>query len=87
MAQELLATFAEELGSVTLTPDVTGGVFEISGVGQGRFPDIKEIIDWYGGSPVVARACGHDLEWGVLKRGGRSASTNLTADTWLERGS
>ena len=27
MAQELLATFAEELGSVTLTPDVTGGVF------------------------------------------------------------
>ena len=29
MAQELLATFAEELGSVTLTPDVTGGFFEI----------------------------------------------------------
>jgi selenoprotein W-related protein len=28
MAQELLATFAEELGSVTLTPDATGGVFE-----------------------------------------------------------
>ena len=29
MAQELLATFGEELASVTLTPDVTGGVFEI----------------------------------------------------------
>ena len=29
MAQELLTTFAEELGSVTLTPDRTGGVFEV----------------------------------------------------------
>ena len=29
MAQELLTTFAEELGSVTLTPDKTGGVFEV----------------------------------------------------------
>ena len=51
MAQELLATFAEELGSVTLTPDVTGGVFEIRLDGEmiwsrkdkGRFPEIKEI--------------------------------------------
>src|SRR5262249_25188148 len=29
MAQELLTTFADELGSVTLTPDRTGGVFEV----------------------------------------------------------
>jgi selenoprotein W-related protein len=29
VAQELLTTFAEELGSVTLTPDATGGVFEV----------------------------------------------------------
>jgi selenoprotein W-related protein len=29
MAQELLTTFAEELGSVTLVPDNTGGVFEV----------------------------------------------------------
>jgi selenoprotein W-related protein len=29
MAQELLTTFAEELGSVTQTPDRTGGVFEV----------------------------------------------------------
>ena len=29
MAQELLTTFAEELGSVTLIPDDTGGVFEV----------------------------------------------------------
>jgi selenoprotein W-related protein len=29
MAQELLTTFAEELGSITLTPDITGGIFEV----------------------------------------------------------
>ena len=51
MAQELLTTFAEELGSVTLTPDRTGGVFEVrvddeviwSRKDRGRFPEIKEI--------------------------------------------
>lgn len=51
MAQELLATFAEELGSVTLTPDVTGGVFEIRLDGEtiwsrkdaGRFPELPEV--------------------------------------------
>src|SRR5262245_62369496 len=51
MAQELLTTFAEELGSVTLTPDRTGGVFEVriddeviwSRKERGRFPEIKEI--------------------------------------------
>src|SRR5215469_18320604 len=49
MAQELLTTFAEELGSVTLTPDGTGGVFEVrvndeviwSRKEQGRFPNSK----------------------------------------------
>ena len=30
MAQELLQTFAEDLGGVTLRPDMTGGVFDIS---------------------------------------------------------
>jgi selenoprotein W-related protein len=29
MAQELLTTFAEEVGSVVLTPDTSGGVFEV----------------------------------------------------------
>ena len=29
MAQELLATFAEEVGSVMLTPDASGGVFDV----------------------------------------------------------
>jgi selenoprotein W-related protein len=51
MAQELLTTFAEELGSVTLTPDVTGGVFEIRADGNliwsrkemGHFPEITEV--------------------------------------------
>lgn len=51
MAQELLTTFAEELGSVTLTPDTTGGVFEVRLDGEviwsrkpeGRFPETKEL--------------------------------------------
>ena len=51
MGQELLSTFAEELGSVTLVPNDTGGVFEVSIEGsliwsraeQGRFPEITEL--------------------------------------------
>ena len=51
MAQELLTTFAEELGAVTLIPDDTGGVFEVRVDGKllwsrkehRRFPDIKEL--------------------------------------------
>ena len=51
MAQELLSTFAEEIGSVTLTPDATGGVFEVRIDGDpiwshkeaGRFPEIGEL--------------------------------------------
>jgi selenoprotein W-related protein len=50
MAQELLTTFEQELGSVALAPG-SGGVFDISIDGQtiwsrketGRFPDIKEL--------------------------------------------
>jgi selenoprotein W-related protein len=50
MAQELLTTFENELGGVTLVPG-TGGIFEVRAVGQvlwsrkaeGRFPDIKEL--------------------------------------------
>lgn len=48
MAQELLSTFAAEIGEVALVP-TTGGVFEIYADGQrlwsrvddGGFPDIK----------------------------------------------
>ena len=51
MGQELLSTFAEELGSVTLEPNDVGGVFEVRVDGdliwsrseRGRFPDIKEL--------------------------------------------
>lgn len=50
MAQELLATFAAEIGEVALIPG-TGGVFEIRAEGQtiwsraaaGRFPEMKEL--------------------------------------------
>ncbi len=50
MAQELLTTFDEEIGGVTLIPG-TGGVFEVridgetvwSRKAEGRFPEIKEL--------------------------------------------
>ena len=50
-AQELLSTFEQELGSVSLIPDHAGGVFEIRADGktiwsrktEGRFPEVKEI--------------------------------------------
>ena len=50
MAQELLMTFATELGEVALVPG-TGGVFEVrvddelvwSKKAQGRFPESKEL--------------------------------------------
>jgi selenoprotein W-related protein len=67
MAQELLATFAEELGSVTLTPDVTGGVFEVRLDGalvwsrkeKGRFPDIKELKQLVRDHVAPDRSLGH----------------------------
>ena len=50
MAQELLSTFSEELGSVTLVPG-TGGIFTIEVGGEmiwerkrdGGFPDVKAL--------------------------------------------
>ncbi|MEM5472066.1 SelT/SelW/SelH family protein [Hoeflea sp. AS60] len=50
MAQELLSTFSEELGSVTLVPG-TGGIFTIEVDGEliwerkrdGGFPDVKTL--------------------------------------------
>ena len=50
MAQELLSTFGEELGSVALVPG-TGGIFEIRVNGElvwerkrdGGFPDVKAL--------------------------------------------
>ena len=51
MGQELLSTFSEEAGSLTLIPDDAGGVFEVRIDGdlvwsrseQGRFPEITEL--------------------------------------------
>jgi selenoprotein W-related protein len=67
MAQELLTTFAEELGSVTLTPDRTGGVFEVrvdneviwSRKEQGRFPELKEIKQLIRDRVAPGRSLGH----------------------------
>jgi selenoprotein W-related protein len=67
MAQELLTTFAEELGSVTLTPDVTGGVFEVrldsdliwSRKEKGRFPKIKELKQLVRDHVAPGRSLGH----------------------------
>jgi selenoprotein W-related protein len=50
MAQELLTTFVEELGGVTLTPG-SGGIFEVRVDGvllwskkqEGRYPEAKEL--------------------------------------------
>ena len=50
MAQELLTTFEQEVGSVALAPGA-GGIFEVEVDGAvlfsrkeaGRFPDIKEL--------------------------------------------
>jgi selenoprotein W-related protein len=67
MAQELLATFAEEIGSVTLTPDATGGVFEVrveseliwSRKEQKRFPDITELKQLVRDRIAPGRSLGH----------------------------
>ncbi len=67
MAQELMTTFAEELGSITLTPDVTGGVFEVrvdndliwSRKEKGRLPDIKELKRLVRDQVAPDRSLGH----------------------------
>ncbi len=67
MAQELLNTFAAEIGSVTLTPDASGGVFEVRVAGdliwsrkeQGRFPDVKELKQIVRDRIAPGRSLGH----------------------------
>jgi len=67
MAQELLSTFAEEIGSVTLTPDATGGVFEVwidservwSRKEAGRFPEIGELKRLTRDRIAPGRSLGH----------------------------
>jgi selenoprotein W-related protein len=67
MAQELLTTFAEEIGSVTLTPDATGGLFEMlidgkmiwSRAEQHRFPEITELKQLVRDRIAPGRSLGH----------------------------
>jgi selenoprotein W-related protein len=66
MAQELLSTFAEELGEVALAPG-TGGVFQIRVNGelvwdraeQGGFPDVKELKQLVRDRVAPQRDLGH----------------------------
>jgi selenoprotein W-related protein len=67
MGQELLSTFAEEIGSLTLIPDNTGGVFEVRIDGKliwsrkerGRFPEIKELKQIVRDELAPGRDLGH----------------------------
>jgi selenoprotein W-related protein len=67
MAQELLSTFAEEVGSVALTPDASGGVFDVRVDGalvwsrkeQGRFPESKELKQLVRDRIAPGRDLGH----------------------------
>lgn len=66
MAQELLTTFEQEIGSVALSPGA-GGVFEITVNGEkiwsrqetGRFPDIKELKQLVRDRVAPGRDLGH----------------------------
>jgi selenoprotein W-related protein len=67
MAQELLTTFAEEVGSVMLTPDASGGVLDVRVDGQmiwsrkerGRFPESKELKQLVRDRIAPDRSLGH----------------------------
>jgi len=67
MAQELLTTFQEELGGVTLIPNAEGGVFEVRLAGEpifsrkqdGGFPDIKELKQLIRDRVAPGRDLGH----------------------------
>jgi selenoprotein W-related protein len=66
MAQELLTTFEQEIGSVALEPG-TGGIFDIILDGEtiwsrkdaGRFPDIKELKQLVRDRVAPGRDLGH----------------------------
>lgn len=65
-AQELLTTFEEELGGVTLIPG-TGGIFEVridqallwSRKEEGRFPEAKELKQRVRDQIAPERSLGH----------------------------
>ncbi len=67
MAQELLSTFEQELGGVTLVPNAEGGVFEVRLAGQtifsraqaGGFPEIKQLKQLVRDRVAPGRDLGH----------------------------
>lgn len=67
MAQELLGTFENDIGALTLVPDATGGVFEIHVDGtpiwsrseSGRFPEITELKQLVRDRIAPDRTLGH----------------------------
>ena len=67
LAQELLTTFAEEVGSVMFTPDASGGVFDVRVDGdmiwsrkeRGRFPESKELKQLVRDRIAPGRSLGH----------------------------
>lgn len=77
MAQEILSTFSQEIGSVTLIPG-TGGVFEITLDGEtlwerkrdGGFPDIKHL------KQMVRDRIDPDRDLGHIDRAGQPGSGN-----------
>lgn len=66
LAQELLITFEEELGGVTLVPGA-GGIFEVrlgeavlwSRQDEGRFPEAKELKQRVRDAVAPERGLGH----------------------------
>ncbi len=66
MAQELLSTFKDEVGGVTLIPG-TGGIFEVTLAGEviwerkrdGGFPDIKALKQMVRDRIAPGRDLGH----------------------------
>lgn len=66
LAQELLTTFEEELGGVTLIPG-SGGIFEVRGEGrllwsrkvEDRFPEAKELKQRVRDLIAPERSLGH----------------------------
>ena len=66
MAQELLSSFDQEIGELTLKPG-TGGIFEVRANGkliwsrhaQGRFPEITELKQLVRDQIAPNRSLGH----------------------------
>ena len=78
MAQELLTTFEDDLGGVTLIPG-TGGIFEVkvgdalvwSRKAEGRFPDITELKQRVRDAAAPDKPLGHSDKDAAMARAAR----------------